>query len=124
MMGFSAGAHVCADLATRFARVVYDPVDASDRLSARPFVAAPIYPVQSMHAPLAHPGSRALLIGANASRALESAHTPAENVPADAPSFFLRSEEHTSELQSLMRISYAVFCLKKNTTETTTHTNV
>src|SRR3546814_6123919 len=27
--------------------------------------------------------------------------------------FILRSEEHTSELQSLMRISYAVFCLKK-----------
>src|SRR3546814_1932446 len=32
----------------------------------------------------------------------------------------LRSEEHTSELQSLMRISYAVFCLKKNITVTTT----
>src|SRR3546814_4955112 len=32
-----------------------------------------------------------------------------------------RSEEHTSELQSLMRISYAVFCLKKkNTTKTDT----
>src|SRR3546814_2361717 len=29
-------------------------------------------------------------------------------------SFIVRSEEHTSELQSLMRISYAVFCLKKN----------
>src|SRR3546814_5550162 len=29
-----------------------------------------------------------------------------------------RSEEHTSELQSLMRISYAVFCLKKKTTHT------
>src|SRR3546814_8670772 len=28
-----------------------------------------------------------------------------------------RSEEHTSELQSLMRISYAVFCLKKKTTK-------
>src|SRR3546814_7591273 len=28
-----------------------------------------------------------------------------------------RSEEHTSELQSLMRISYAVFCLKKNTND-------
>src|SRR3546814_2558841 len=27
--------------------------------------------------------------------------------------FYIRSEEHTSELQSLMRISYAVFCLKK-----------
>src|SRR3546814_9269553 len=30
----------------------------------------------------------------------------------------VRSEEHTSELQSLMRISYAVFCLKKKTTNT------
>src|SRR3546814_8500318 len=33
----------------------------------------------------------------------------------------LRSEEHTSELQSLMRISYAVFCLKKKTKDTKTH---
>src|SRR3546814_3999760 len=31
----------------------------------------------------------------------------------------LRSEEHTSELQSLMRISYAVFCLNKKTIQTT-----
>src|SRR3546814_8259288 len=33
-----------------------------------------------------------------------------------------RSEEHTSELQSLMRISYAVFCLKKKKQPTTTIT--
>src|SRR3546814_8436576 len=32
-----------------------------------------------------------------------------------------RSEEHTSELQSLMRISYAVFCLKKNKEQTHEH---
>src|SRR3546814_2933240 len=32
-----------------------------------------------------------------------------------------RSEEHTSELQSLMRISYAVFCLKKKTKKTPPH---
>src|SRR3546814_9219551 len=37
--------------------------------------------------------------------------------------FQARSEEHTSELQSLMRISYAVFCLKKKTdTDTHIHT--
>src|SRR3546814_8654526 len=37
----------------------------------------------------------------------------------DAPDHLLdRSEEHTSELQSLMRISYAVFCLKKKTRTT------
>src|SRR3546814_8949515 len=34
----------------------------------------------------------------------------------------LRSEEHTSELQSLMRISYAVFCLKKKKKQPTTKT--
>src|SRR3546814_2936498 len=33
-----------------------------------------------------------------------------------------RSEEHTSELQSLMRISYAVFCLKKKTKIRSSHT--
>src|SRR3546814_8017916 len=34
-----------------------------------------------------------------------------------------RSEEHTSELQSLMRISYAVLCLKKNTNKRDNHTH-
>src|SRR3546814_3806389 len=43
-------------------------------------------------------------------------HLLAHRLGGDA----LRSEEHTSELQSLMRISYAVFCLKK-TTATSTH---
>src|SRR3546814_5211746 len=40
-----------------------------------------------------------------------------------APETTVRSEEHTSELQSLMRISYAVFCLKKKNKEQhkTTH---
>src|SRR3546814_7589014 len=35
-----------------------------------------------------------------------------------------RSEEHTSELQSLMRISYAVFCLKKKKHKNILHTNI
>src|SRR3546814_2678439 len=35
----------------------------------------------------------------------------------DVPAGFARSEEHTSELQSLMRSSYAAFCLKKKKTE-------
>src|SRR3546814_1547711 len=47
--------------------------------------------------------------------------------PAGSPSTStnqtsFRSEEHTSELQSLMRISYAVFCLKKKTTTTKNNT--
>src|SRR3546814_5717346 len=43
-----------------------------------------------------------------------------EAPPMPAPT--LRSEEHASELQSLMRISYAVFCLKKKQPATTTRT--
>src|SRR3546814_1881832 len=40
------------------------------------------------------------------------------NVHGGGESGQARSEEHTSELQSLMRISYAVFCLKKKTNRT------
>src|SRR3546814_9237912 len=39
--------------------------------------------------------------------------SPVMNTSGDNGSSVSRSEEHTSELQSLMRISYAVFCLKK-----------
>src|SRR3546814_8998602 len=38
---------------------------------------------------------------------------PRDDVERQAAGVAVRSEEHTSELQSLMRISYAVFCLKK-----------
>src|SRR3546814_7323068 len=41
-----------------------------------------------------------------------------EGVVAQHEAILLRSEQHTSELQSLMRISYAVFCLKKKQTHT------
>ena len=47
-MGFSAGGHVCGDLATRFDVPIYAPVDSADRLGARPDVAALIYAVQSI----------------------------------------------------------------------------
>src|SRR3546814_5043547 len=44
-------------------------------------------------------------------------HRPAPRMPRPRHrAFGQRSEEHTSELQSLMRISYAVFCLKKKKT--------
>lgn len=88
-MGFSAGGHLCADLAARFAHRAYDPVDEADQLSARPHSAAPIYPVISMTAPVAHAGSREKLLGTNPSAALEAAHSPDRNIPADAPPHFI-----------------------------------
>src|SRR3546814_9939482 len=43
-------------------------------------------------------------------------------LPFHLDTFSTRSEEHTSELQSLMRISYAVFCLKKKNNQKHKHT--
>lgn len=47
-LGYSAGGHLCGDLATRHAAKVYEPVDAADALDAKPIVAAPIYPAIAM----------------------------------------------------------------------------
>src|SRR3546814_2081607 len=49
---------------------------------------------------------------ANTDMAAPRRNAPVVRLPIYPPD---RSEEHTSELQSLMRISYAVFCLKKKT---------
>src|SRR3546814_2750300 len=73
---------------------------------------------------LFHGGSNGMRIKANLTTLLSCLifATPAlatENTYIAAESIPFRSEEHTSELQSLMRISYAVFCLKKNNTTTT-----
>src|SRR3546814_2043663 len=65
----------------------------------------PMKPIRKAVFPVAGLGTR-FLPATNA--------IPKEMLPVvDRPLIQYRSEEHTSELQSLMRISYAVFCLKK-----------
>src|SRR3546814_872901 len=51
-------------------------------------------------------------------------HEPAVRRPAADDDLLIRSEEHTSELQSLMRISYAVFCLKKKNKPTESRNHI
>src|SRR3546814_9015495 len=53
--------------------------------------------------------------GFNAVTSARTRHHPAHSSSRRCDTAASRSEEHTSELQSLMRISYAVFCLKKKT---------
>src|SRR3546814_6727952 len=87
-------------------------------------VAAPL--VVTLHTILSHPDAdqRRVMeaILRRASRIIvmtEKGRTLLEQVHGVNPSrVAVRSEEHTSELQSLMRISYAVFCLKKKTYNT------
>ncbi|WP_242148766.1 alpha/beta hydrolase [Sphingomonas sp. BAUL-RG-20F-R05-02] len=112
-LGFSAGGHVCGDLATRYDATVYAPVDAADRLSARPAIAAPIYAVQSMSAPLAHGGSRDMLLGPNPSVETQRAHSPAHNVTAATPPVFMAhaeddttvSVENTVEMRAALKMA-------------------
>ncbi|WP_419816695.1 alpha/beta hydrolase [Glacieibacterium sp.] len=110
-MGFSAGGHVCLDLVTRHDAQLYDPVDAADRLSPRPAIAAPIYAVQSMSLPLVHIGSRDMLLGPNPSPELQRAHSPAHNVTAATPPCFMAhaeddttvSVENTVEMRAALK---------------------
>src|SRR3546814_4070425 len=58
---------------------------------------------------------RAVRAGASAWRQLMQLSDEQRDAVPMMTAIFARSEEHTSELQSLMRISYAVFCLQKKT---------
>lgn len=89
VMGFSAGGHVAASLATAFARSVYTPTDAADSLSARPDFAVLLYPVVSMESDIAHAGSRENLLGPGASHELELVYSVEHNVAPDTPPVFL-----------------------------------
>ena len=88
-LGFSAGGHLAASLATDFAAEVYDPVDAADALSARPFAAGLIYPVIAMEPPFTHQGSRDLLLGPDPSPEAVAARSPLRHVGAQTPPLFL-----------------------------------
>jgi len=90
VMGFSAGGHVAARLATT-PDAVYTPVDAADTQSPRPDFALLVYPVISMHAPLAHAGSRARLLAAGAASDASALDrlSPDRHVDGRTPPLFL-----------------------------------
>jgi len=88
-MGFSAGGHVAASLATRHQARVYEPLDAADRLDARPDLSALIYPVIDMARPFAHLGSREALLGAPPGPGTEAAYSPHLHVDQATPPTFL-----------------------------------
>ncbi|MBI0476274.1 alpha/beta hydrolase [Sphingomonas sp. MA1305] len=84
--GFSAGGHVAARLASRAALSVYQPVDAADRLSARPDVAGLFFPVITMGDAGVHAQSRRELLGSHAADPAWQRRYSAElDLPADMP---------------------------------------
>src|SRR3546814_6383454 len=78
-------------------------------------------PFKSGFAALCQPGIATWRAAMNLRNQIGVIHIP--NNRSAGHDAFSRSEEHTSELQSLMRISYAVFCLKKKKTKHKTSKN-
>src|SRR3546814_4991549 len=76
--------------------------------------AAPVAPPPAPPLPSRSPPNASQLLAELAQAAPHTELALEDEPPQDRESVIVeRSEEHTSELQSLMRISYAVFCLKK-----------
>lgn len=94
VVGFSAGGFLTTTLATRHAAQLYAPVDETDQLSARPLLAAPIYPVQSVDPAYAYGGVAPSLFGGLPTAAQIREWSPDLNVtPAAAPTFLVHAED-------------------------------
>lgn len=89
VLGFSAGGHVAASLATRYDEVVYPANDEIDKISARPDFLALMYPVITMQENIAHPGSRKALIGDKPTAEQIKKYSPEQNVTEQTPPTFL-----------------------------------
>jgi len=89
VLGFSAGGHLAATLATQHAEHCYDAVDAVDTLSARPMAAGLVYPVVTMDARWTHAKSRELLLGDAPSAAEVERRSAERQVDANTPPTFL-----------------------------------
>jgi acetyl esterase/lipase len=89
VLGFSAGGHLAATLATRHREAVYVPVDAADRESARPDYAGLVYPVVAMGGPFVHEPSCERLLGPDPSAALMATRSAELLVDAQTPPCFI-----------------------------------
>lgn len=85
-VGFSAGGHLAARLASRAALKTYVSIDAADQLPARPIVAGLFFPVITLLAPNAHSGSVRELFGSDQPDPAKAKAFSAEtDLPADMP---------------------------------------
>lgn len=88
-IGFSAGGHLTARLASRFALETYKPVDAADSQSPRPTVAGLFFPVITMSEPVAHAHSKRELLGADTSPGRIARFSAENDLPAGMPATFV-----------------------------------
>lgn len=105
-LGFSAAGHMASLLGAKFAQPVYSPVDAADRLSARPDYLMLLYPVVSMQDGVTHPDTKKALLGANPGRELEEQYSPDRHVTKDSPPTLLILADDDADVPSENSIRY------------------
>ena len=114
VLGFSAGGFLTASLATRHSAPFYAPADATDQLSARPLLAAPIYPVQSVDPAYAYGGVAPSLFGGPPTAAQIREWSPDLNVTSTAaPTFLIHAEDDgTVPVANTVRLRDAMVAAK------------
>ncbi|WP_373276446.1 alpha/beta hydrolase [Sphingomonas kyungheensis] len=115
VLGFSAGGHLAGSLATRHGEATYAPIDAADRLSARPDLAGLIYPVISMDAAITHRGSRDNLLGPTPDAATVAAASVERRITAETPPVFLvhASDDDTVPIANSLNMYAALLAAKR-----------
>ncbi|MHA6720937.1 alpha/beta hydrolase [Sphingomonas sp. RS6] len=110
VLGFSAGGHLAADLAVGHGDAVYAPIDAADRVSARPAFTGLVYPVVSFAT--AGPNSRSggALLGDNRDPSVLARHTPLDRVHATTPPIFLAHAMDDGTVPVTQSIAMAEAC--------------
>src|SRR3546814_10522409 len=99
----------CAALAVTGGALDIDPARLSQAIAVN---ATSMIPLTQGLLPVLRPGSNVIYVSSRGAQSVVRSYValgPSKSLGEAS----IRSEEHTSELQSLMRISYAVFCLKK-----------
>lgn len=97
VLGFSAGGHLAATLATAHEEQTYRAIDAIDELSARPLATALVYPVITMATPWTHEMSRNLLLGDHPTEAEVQRRSAERHVgPGTPPAFVVHAYDDTA----------------------------
>jgi len=114
-LGFSAGGHLAATLATQHAEHTYERVDAADDASPRPFATGLIYPVITMDKAWTHQKSRDLLLGGSPSEAEVERRSAERHVDANtAPVFILHAfDDDAVPVENSLRFMNAMRAAKR-----------
>jgi len=108
IMGFSAGGHLAGVIETKYDKKLYTPTDSFDRLSAKPYFAALLYPIISMLPPFNNTISEKKLLGEHPTTKLQKEYSVYLHVNAQtAPSFLAHAQDDPISNVENSKLMYA-----------------